>query len=156
MGCQRMRDGRAKPPVTVIYSKDLLTRAHPRSNSGPRPRCVADSWDGHKLERARMGARKARALSADCVADDAVSCEPVSAFRFPANREINREFCKIGSIRRNFVSDQRAHSMPYSGIPCATEQGIFKCVSGNFFRGTGKFNQVRARRCNCSPTPSCG
>jgi hypothetical protein len=31
--------------------------------------------------------------------------------------------------------------MPYSGIPYATEQGIFKCVSGNFFRGTGKFNQ---------------
>jgi len=27
MGCQRMRDGTAKPPVTVIYSKDLLTRA---------------------------------------------------------------------------------------------------------------------------------
>jgi len=59
-----MRDGTAKPPVTVIYSKDLLTRAQPRSNSGPHPRCVADSWDGHKLERARIDARKARALSA--------------------------------------------------------------------------------------------
>jgi hypothetical protein len=28
----------------------------------------------------------------DCVADDAVICEPVSAANFPANREINREF----------------------------------------------------------------
>jgi hypothetical protein len=64
MGCQRMPDGTAKPPVTVIYSKDLLTHAQPRSGSGPRPRCVADSWDSHKLERARMDARKARALSA--------------------------------------------------------------------------------------------
>jgi hypothetical protein len=44
------------------------------------------------------------------------------AAKFPANREINREFRKIGSIRRNFVSDQRAHSMPYSGIPYATER----------------------------------
>jgi hypothetical protein len=35
------------------------------------------------------------------------------------------------------MSDQRADSMPYSGIPYATEQGIFKRVSGNFFRGTG-------------------
>src|SRR5260221_3769245 len=76
-----------------------------------------------------------------------------SPHQIPYNREINRELRKIGSSRRNFVSDQRAHSMPYSGIPYATEQGIFKCVSGNFFRGTGKFNQATARRCNCSTTP---
>ena len=35
------------------------------------------------------------------MAEDAVQCEPVSAFEFPANREINREFWRIrlsGSI----------------------------------------------------------
>ena len=31
--------------------------------------------------------------SADCVVAHPVSCEPVSLCRFPANREINREFC---------------------------------------------------------------
>jgi hypothetical protein len=29
----------------------------------------------------------------DCVVADAVDLEPVSASKFPANREINREFC---------------------------------------------------------------
>jgi hypothetical protein len=70
------------------------------------------------------------------VAEDAVSYEPV----FPLNREINREFRRIRPAVAIFVSDQRADSIVYGRIPCGTEQGIFKCVSGNFFRGTGKFN----------------
>ena len=32
----------------------------------------------------------------DCLADDAVSCEPVSTSKFPGNREMNREFRKNG------------------------------------------------------------
>ena len=35
------------------------------------------------------------------------------------------------------ASDQRADSIAYSGIPCATEQGISKRVSGKIFQGTG-------------------
>ena len=31
----------------------------------------------------------------DCVVADAVAVEPVSAPKFPANREKNREFCKF-------------------------------------------------------------
>ena len=42
-------------------------------------------------------------------------------------------------IHRDFVSNQRADSIAYSGIPYATEQGIFKCVSGNFSQVTGNF-----------------
>jgi hypothetical protein len=41
------------------------------------------------------------------------------------------------------ASDQRADSMAYSGIPYATEQGIFKRVSGNFSRQTGKCKHFR-------------
>jgi hypothetical protein len=42
------------------------------------------------------------------------------------------------------------NSTAFSRIPCATEQGIFKCLSGNFFRGTGnlissRFTVVRCR-----------
>jgi hypothetical protein len=79
------------------------------------------------------------------VADDAVSCEPVSAPNFPANREINREFRRIPPSTAIFVSDERADSIAYGGIPYATEQGIFRCVSGKDFQGTGNFNQsIRA------------
>jgi hypothetical protein len=46
-----------------------------------------------------------------------------------ANREINREFCSIRPSTAIFQSDQRAHSMVYSRIPYATEQGISKRVS---------------------------
>jgi hypothetical protein len=35
------------------------------------------------------------ALETDWLAEDAVHCEPVSAPKFPANREINREFCRF-------------------------------------------------------------
>jgi hypothetical protein len=38
----------------------------------------------------------------DCVVADAVAIEPVSAFSFPANREINREF---GDFAPNSIPD---------------------------------------------------
>jgi Haem-degrading len=76
----------------------------------------------------------------DCVADDAVSCEPVSAAKFPANREINREFCRIRSSTAILMRDQRADSITYGRIPDATEQGISKGVSGKIFQGTGNFH----------------
>ena len=41
----------------------------------------------------------------------------------------------------------------YIRIPYATEQGIFKSVSGNFFRRTGKSSQTTAKPLNCDPTP---
>src|SRR5213080_2164727 len=57
--------------------------------------------------------------------------------KFPANREINREFCKIRPSAAVSVSDQRADSMASSQIPYATEQGISKAISGNFSQITG-------------------
>jgi hypothetical protein len=44
------------------------------------------------------------------------------------------------------MSDQRANSISYSQIPYAKEQGISKCVSGNFLRETGKFSQAISKR----------
>jgi ketosteroid isomerase-like protein len=35
--------------------------------------------------------------SGNCVVADAVQVEPVSTPKFPANREINREFCRLRS-----------------------------------------------------------
>ena len=56
---------------------------------------------------------------------DAVAFEPVSTLEFPANREINREFCKIRPSATNVRSRTRANPMACGEIPYAAEQGIF-------------------------------
>jgi hypothetical protein len=56
---------------------------------------------------------------------DAVDLEPVSASKFPANREINREFCKIWRSDPNLRDWTPAKPMACSEIPYAAEQGIF-------------------------------
>jgi hypothetical protein len=70
----------------------------------------------------------------DCVAEDAVSCEPVSANQIPLNREINREFGRIRPSFAIFVPDRRPGSIVYARIPCGTEQGISKAYQGIFLR----------------------
>ena len=67
----------------------------------------------------------------------AVGCELVSASKFPANRENNREFCRIRPSVAIFVANEPAASIAYNGIPYATEQGISKRVSGKIFQETG-------------------
>jgi hypothetical protein len=57
--------------------------------------------------------------------EDAVDLEPVSAFKFPANREINRGFCKIQRSATNLRAWTPANPMACSEIPYAAEQGIF-------------------------------
>src|SRR6266478_1323610 len=52
--------------------------------------------------------------------------------------KVTGNFPESGRPIAIFGSDQRADSITYSRIPYATEQGIFKCVSGNFFQETGK------------------
>jgi hypothetical protein len=55
----------------------------------------------------------------------AFQVEPVSAGKFPANREINREFCKIQRSATNVRAWTPANPMASSEIPYAMEQGIF-------------------------------
>src|SRR5256885_16419944 len=66
------------------------------------------------------------------------ACEPVSALNSLLTGKITGNFPESGRPIAIFGSDQRADSITYSRIPYATEQGIFKCVSGNFFQETGK------------------
>jgi hypothetical protein len=61
----------------------------------------------------------------DWLADDAVLIVPVSGLKFPANREINREFRGFGPNSVILASIQPAISMACSQIPYASEQGIF-------------------------------
>ena len=44
--------------------------------------------------------------------------------KFPANREINREFRQIRLLSAIFKADTQANSEACSEIPYATEQGI--------------------------------
>src|SRR5262249_47896015 len=67
---------------------------------------------------------------------------PCLRTKFPANREINREFCKFGASAAISASSQRANSKACRQIPYATEQGIFAAITGNFFAITGKFNRA--------------
>jgi hypothetical protein len=82
----------------------------------------------------------------DCLAEDAVHCEPVSAPKFPANREFNREFCRFRPSSRFSC----LINPPIQPIPYATEQGTSKHVSGKIFRGTGKlFGRALTDCCPC-------
>jgi len=60
---------------------------------------------------------------------DAVIVEPVSTPKFPANRDINREFRQIRSLCEILNADTRAISKAFGQIPYATEQGILPTKS---------------------------
>jgi hypothetical protein len=59
------------------------------------------------------------------VADDAVLIGPVSGLKFPANREIYRDFRGFGPNSVILASIQPATSKACSQIPYTSEQGIF-------------------------------
>jgi len=66
----------------------------------------------------------------DCVVADAVAIESVSTPKFPANREINREFCRIHPLCEILNADTRAISKAFGRIPYAAEQGIISAKQG--------------------------
>jgi len=71
------------------------------------------------------------------VVADAVQVEPVSAAKFPANREKNREFRRIRPLGAILKADTRADSKAFSQIPYTTEQGIVSAEQGIFAREQG-------------------
>jgi hypothetical protein len=64
------------------------------------------------------------------VVADAVAVEPVSTHKFPANREINREFRRIRLLDAILNADPQVNSAACREIPYATEQGIFAGEQG--------------------------
>jgi hypothetical protein len=74
------------------------------------------------------------------VAEDAVLIGPVSIVKFPASREINREFRRFGSFLRIRAVNQQANSMSCSQIPYASEQGIYWTEQGIFLLEQGIFS----------------
>ena len=70
---------------------------------------------------------------------DAVQVEPVSTPKFPANREINREFRRIRTFCTNLKADTRANSKASSEIPYSGEQGIISAEQGILVQEQGIF-----------------
>src|SRR5262249_23876012 len=75
----------------------------------------------------------------------------VSAAHSTANREMNRDFRRNRTSTPIFASDQHADRIGYSRIPYATEQGISKRVSGNFFKEQGNLVKLQRNRCTATP-----
>ena len=68
---------------------------------------------------------------------DAVHVEPVSTAEFPANREKNREFCRIPALEAALIANTRASSKACNEIPYATEQGNILEEQGIFAHEQG-------------------
>ena len=68
---------------------------------------------------------------------DAVLVEPVSAAKFPANREKNREFRKIVASRAPEICNNGLGTGLLTQIPYSTEQGIILAEQGILTREQG-------------------
>src|SRR5712671_2999185 len=101
----------------------------------PRRRGISCRSSFPKKVSGHDRARLQYALETDWLAEDAVSCEPVSAPNSLLTGKLTGNFAESGPSTAILESDQRAHSIVYSRIPCATEQGISKHVSGKIFQG---------------------
>jgi hypothetical protein len=95
------------------------------------------------LTRTALRARPRSTRGRDPTAWLRMQSDANSSLHQPANREINREFCPIRPFTAIFVSDQRADSMAYSGIPYVTEQGISKDVSGKILSRNRESGNLR-------------
>ena len=146
------------PPIRETWPGPIISPISRQSAPGPeffRPetkpkfRPVSPARDQISKIMRRTGranaacSRKVSVIrdSGNCVVADAVLVEPVSNAEFPANREINREFRQIRSLRCDFEADTRANSAACSEIPCATEQGIISKEQGICTQRTGNLNQ---------------
>ena len=102
------------------------------------------SWDTVDRSGRRVPGSHLSWWRTDCVAEDAVSCEPVSALNSLLTRKITGNFAESGLPVRFSRPVGQWISKASSRIPYATKQGIFERVSGNFSRGTGKFSEANA------------
>ena len=68
---------------------------------------------------------------------DAVAVEPISAPLFPANREKNREFNKIGASGALEIENNAVVTGASARIPYSVEQGIISAKQGILVREQG-------------------
>jgi hypothetical protein len=71
---------------------------------------------------------------------NAAVVEPVSDAKFPANREINREFRRIGHLNAILKANTPANSMACNQTPSATQQGTNSTKQGILAQEQGLFS----------------
>jgi hypothetical protein len=78
-----------------------------------------------------------RGASGTALVVDAVAVEPVSTLKFPANREKNREFCKIAASGAPEIVNNTVVTGLLIRTPCSTEQGIIFAKQGSLVQEQG-------------------
>jgi hypothetical protein len=105
-----------------VHGQDHGGEATDSKEGGGSPSGLRQTGYAHKVSVTRD-------LGGGVVAD-AVAFEPVSTVKFPANREINREFRRIRLLSAILKADTQANSEVCIEIPYSTEQGIFAKEQG--------------------------
>ena len=77
-----------------------------------------------RLQRTRIVAFIGKSIAAEWMVAHAVQCEPVSAAKFPANREKNREFLHFIPFCGKRALVRSMMSRLFDRIPYSPEQGI--------------------------------
>ena len=119
-------------------SEDFPAPLAPRISRKARPRsALPAACSTAALIMALRPKKMGACLNRKPSLENAVRIEPVSASKFPASREKNREFCGFRPSAAILASNRSSDSMACRQIPYATEQGIFGGITGNFFQRTG-------------------
>src|SRR5262245_9133764 len=84
-----------------------------------------------------------------CLADDAVSCELVSAPNSLLTGKLTGNFAESEPSATILTFNQRANSKACRQIPYATEQGNFAAITGNFFGITGNLIERAGKALSC-------
>jgi hypothetical protein len=118
------------PNSTVSPTFRSIGISLPLSSRPPRPTAMTSPCEGFSLAVSGIMMPPAVFSSASMRLMPA-ALQGISPLRtglhveFPANREINREFCKIRLLSAILPADTRANSEACGQIPYSTEQGIF-------------------------------
>jgi hypothetical protein len=95
-GRLRQRIGLGRDCVSVAAFQGFLEIRGVSTKASSRRRETLGRCPSHRLAANEVPPSFGKSLFApDCVVADAVAVEPVSQVEFPANREINREFCQF-------------------------------------------------------------
>jgi hypothetical protein len=131
----------------ALYGEDLRTIGEFAVEAGARRRTLnlalynapIDVQNAMALATA-YGPRRLRAGSSDmkkgCYGKPPAGTLATNQSPYPNSLltgKLTGNFAQSGPPRRFRRPGQPVNSTAFSRIPCATEQGIFKCLSGNFF-----------------------
>ena len=122
------------PTATITLSTCALLRRRSRRNNQRTIRDGARTfhWSFHWSSRKTRPASGKKAN--EIMVADVVAIEPVSASKFPAIREINREFLRFPEAPRLFFSQNDQQSQSFTGIfPLHQYREFFRSHQGNIF-----------------------